>query len=153
MIECQVAVTSRLVKINTLHAGCIFVSVQSGLMKITGILKFYLKIIESESVFVTLDFVHHREHMTFLIWSSFFLSFVDSSCDKKAKKLRSHYLANPMAEYMHFSHHKDRELDKTYKEYQGKLGKNYTSLTEHERRKHIFKHNLRCSVYYMKAIV
>lgn len=49
-----------------------------------------------------------------------------------------------MAEYMHFSHHKDRELDKTYKEYQTKHGKNYTSLTEHERRKHIFKHNLRC---------
>lgn len=67
----------------------------------------------------------------------------NSICDKKAKKLRSHYLANPMAEYMHFSHHKDRELDKAYKEYQAKHGKNYTSPTEHERRKHIFKHNLR----------
>lgn len=56
-----------------------------------------------------------------------------------------------MAEYMHFSHHKDRELDKTYKEYQTKHGKNYTSLTEHERRKHIFKHNLRC-LYFKVAL-
>ncbi|KAJ7387714.1 hypothetical protein OS493_001056 [Desmophyllum pertusum] len=67
----------------------------------------------------------------------------NSSCDKKAKKLRSHYLANPMAEYVHFTHRKDRELDNTYKEYKAKHGKNYTSPTEHERRKHIFKHNLR----------
>lgn len=73
-----------------------------------------------------------------------FVPLIDSSCDKKAKKLRSHYLANPMAEYMHFTHHKERELDKTYKEYKAKHGKNYTSPTEHERRKHIFKHNLRC---------
>lgn len=78
----------------------------------------------------------------FLIRFAFFL-LIDSSCDKKAKRLRSHYLANPMAEYMHFRHHKDRELDKTYKDYKEKHGKNYTSPTEHERRKHIFKHNLR----------
>lgn len=98
------------------------------------------------------DLVHQRVHMTFLM-DVFILSFIDSSCDKKAKKLRSHYLANPMAEYMHFSHHKDRELDKTYEEYQAKHGKNYSSLTEHERRKHIFKHNLRCSMYFIRVIL
>lgn len=48
-----------------------------------------------------------------------------------------------MAEYMHFNHHKDRELDKTYKEYRTKHAKNYTTPAEHEQRKHIFKHNLR----------
>ena len=48
-----------------------------------------------------------------------------------------------MAEYMHFSHHKDRELDNAYKEYRTKQAKNYTSPAEHEQRKHIFKHNLR----------
>lgn len=58
-----------------------------------------------------------------------------------------------MAEYMHFSHSKDCELDKTYKEYQAKHGKNYTSLTEHERRKHIFKHNLRWAIYFIMDIV
>lgn len=67
----------------------------------------------------------------------------NSSCDKKAKKLRSHYLANPMAEYMHFKHHKDYELDKTYDDYKATHGKHYTTAPEHERRKHIFKHNLR----------
>ena len=72
-----------------------------------------------------------------------FFLLTDSKCDKKAKELRSHYLANPMAEYLHFNHHKDRELDKTYKEYKSKHAKNYTSPAEHEQRKHIFKHNLR----------
>ena len=67
----------------------------------------------------------------------------DSKCEKKAKKLRSHYLANPMAEYLHFGHHKDRELEKSYKEYRTKHAKNYVTSREHEQRKHIFKHNLR----------
>ncbi|XP_029202306.2 KDEL-tailed cysteine endopeptidase CEP1-like [Acropora millepora] len=66
-----------------------------------------------------------------------------SKCRKKAKKLHSRYLANPMAEYMHFSHHKDGELDSTYKEYKTIHYKKYTSPVEHEQRKHIFKHNLR----------
>lgn len=74
---------------------------------------------------------------------AFFFFLKDSSCDKKAKKLRSHYLANPMAEYMHFKHHKDYELDKTYDDYKATHGKRYTTAPEHERRKHIFKHNLR----------
>ena len=71
----------------------------------------------------------------------FFLT--DSKCDKKAKKLQSQYLTNPMAEYMHFNHDKDHELDKTYKDYKMKHAKNYSSPAEHEQRKHIFKHNLR----------
>ncbi|XP_015748362.1 PREDICTED: cathepsin L1-like [Acropora digitifera] len=66
-----------------------------------------------------------------------------SKCRKKAKKLHSRYLANPMAEYMHFSHHKDGELDSAYKEYKTIHYKKYTSPVEHEQRKHIFKHNLR----------
>ena len=48
-----------------------------------------------------------------------------------------------MAEYMHFKHHKDYELDKTYDDYKATHGKHYTTAPEHERRKHIFKHNLR----------
>lgn len=74
-----------------------------------------------------------------VIW----IFFTGSKCRKKAKKLHSRYLANPMAEYMHFSHHKDGELDNAYKEYKTMHSKKYTSPVEHEQRKHIFKHNLR----------
>ncbi|XP_068738415.1 cathepsin S-like [Montipora capricornis] len=86
------------------------------------------------------------DYVTFEPWNfnkTLFSLPKNSKCDRKANKLHSHYLVNPMAEYMHFSHHKDRELDNAYKEYRTKQAKNYTSPAEHEQRKHIFKHNLR----------
>ena len=79
-----------------------------------------------------------------VIW----IFFTGSKCRKKAKKLHSRYLANPMAEYMHFSHHKDGELDSAYKEYKTMHYKKYTSPVEHEQRKHIFKHNLRWYLFW-----
>ena len=53
-----------------------------------------------------------------------------------------------MAEYMHFSHHKDGELDSAYKEYKTIHYKKFTSPVEHEQRKHIFKHNLRWYLFW-----
>ena len=79
-----------------------------------------------------------------VIW----IFFTGSKCRKKAKKLHSRYLANPMAEYMHFSHHKDGELDSAYKEYKTIHYKKFTSPVEHEQRKHIFKHNLRWYLFW-----
>ncbi|KAK3743725.1 hypothetical protein QZH41_012399 [Actinostola sp. cb2023] len=63
-------------------------------------------------------------------------------CNKK-QPIKSTYMMNPMAEFMHFSHAKDMELEKSYHNYKTKHKKAYNSTVEHERRKHIYKHNLR----------
>lgn len=51
---------------------------------------------------------------------------------------------NPMSEFQHFHHSKDEEIEKHFHHFKKAYLKNYKNHEENERRKHIFKHNVRC---------
>ena len=48
-----------------------------------------------------------------------------------------------MAEFVHFHHSNDKETEKHFKRFKKFHLKDYKHHHENERRKHIFKHNLR----------
>ncbi|XP_048583026.1 pro-cathepsin H isoform X2 [Nematostella vectensis] len=86
------------------------------------------------------------DYVTFDEWtlnSTVFQLPEKSICGNKAHEIKSHYVVNPMSQFMHFDHAKDRELARLYHEYKAKHGKHYRTHAEHDQRKHIYKHNFR----------
>ena len=65
-----------------------------------------------------------------------------TSCKKKIEKMKSRYHFNPMAEFMH-ENFEDGEVEEMFEEFKKTHGKSYSDSTEHEQRKHIFRHNMR----------
>lgn len=66
----------------------------------------------------------------------------NSSCLKKLDKMKSRYHFNPMGEFMH-ENFEDTEVEEMFNEFKKRHGKSYDDPTEHEQRKHIFRHNMR----------
>ena len=66
----------------------------------------------------------------------------NSSCLKKLDKMKSRYHFNPMGEFMH-ENFEDTEVEEMFNEFKKRHGKSYADPTEHEQRKHIFRHNMR----------
>ncbi|XP_028397683.1 counting factor associated protein D-like [Dendronephthya gigantea] len=86
------------------------------------------------------------DYITFSPWAFNFSIFkipADTWCGKKARKIKSRYFVNPMAEFVHFHHSQDQETEKHFKKFKKLHLKDYKHHHENERRKHIFKHNLR----------
>ncbi|XP_058968750.2 counting factor associated protein D [Pocillopora verrucosa] len=65
-----------------------------------------------------------------------------ASCKKKIQKMKSRYHFNPMAEFMH-ENFEDGEVEQMFEEFKRTHKKSYDDPTEHEQRKHIFRHNMR----------
>lgn len=65
-------------------------------------------------------------------------------CYKKLKKMKSHFEANPMWDFLHSEEpgHREDELSETYTTYKHKHDKQYDDL-ENQKRKDIFRHNAR----------
>ncbi|XP_066922832.1 counting factor associated protein D-like [Clytia hemisphaerica] len=66
-------------------------------------------------------------------------------CYKQLEKMKSHFEANPMWEFLHGEHveAREHELNKTYHNYQKKHKKSSKSDVETHKRKNIFRHNQR----------
>ena len=56
--------------------------------------------------------------------------------------MKSKFHFNPMAEFMH-ENFEDTEVEDMFEEFKKTHNKSYDDLTEHEQRKHIFRHNMR----------
>lgn len=78
-----------------------------------------------------------------LIFYLIYIFYTDTWCGKKARKIKSRFFINPMAEFVHFYHSSDKETEKHFKRFKKFHLKDYKHHHENERRKHIFKHNLR----------
>ena len=66
-------------------------------------------------------------------------------CYKQLEKMKSHFEANPMWDFLHgeYTEAREHELNKTFHNFQKKHKKSYTNHTEARKRKDIFRHNQR----------
>ena len=66
-------------------------------------------------------------------------------CIEKLEKMKSHFEANPMWDFLHDEtpYHRETILHQTYEHYKDKHNKNYDNELENHKRKNIFRHNMR----------
>lgn len=66
--------------------------------------------------------------------------FPDQWCYNWSHSLDSHYVSNPMGEFMSYGEDIVEEMYQVYKDHHNKI---HDSQHEHVKRKHIFRHNMR----------
>lgn len=77
--------------------------------------------------------------------TSHIIIYLEYKCYKQLEKMKSHFEANPMWDFLHGEHTEAREhqLNKTFHNFQKKHRKSYTNHLDARKRKDIFRHNQR----------
>ena len=92
------------------------------------------------------DILNFTFHLLSFCTDNFFSPFfAEYKCYKQLEKMKSHFEANPMWEFLHGEHIEAREyeLNSTFRTFQKKHKKSYTNSVETRKRKDIFRHNQR----------
>ena len=81
--------------------------------------------------------------------------FLEYKCYEQLRKMKSHFEANPMWDFLHGEEPKprERELSQTFKDYKQKHSKSYDHHLENHKRKNIFRHNSRLMLFCFRCFV